>query len=66
MVCIGWVLSENFRRDFVAWTFALIAQVRPILHQVQCSSETIQNAPKLYEMQQNKSLVSNGVDRMRS
>jgi len=29
VVCIGWVLSEKFWRDFVACTFALIAPVRP-------------------------------------
>ena len=46
MVCIGWVPSEKFRRDFVTWTFALIALVRPILHRVYCSNETIPNAPK--------------------
>ena len=64
MVCIGWVLSEKFRRDFVAWTFALIAPVRPILHRVSCSNEILPIAPKYYEMHQNMSLWSNGVDRV--
>ena len=36
------------------------------LHRVYCSNETIPNAPKHYEMQQNMSLESNGVDRVRS
>ena len=31
-----------------------------------CSNETIQNAPKHYKMHQFMSLVSNGVDRLRS
>ena len=31
MVWIGRVRSEKFRHDFVAWTFALVAPVRPIL-----------------------------------
>ena len=34
MVCFSCVRSEKFRRDFVAWTLALIAAVRPILHRV--------------------------------
>ena len=33
-----------------------------VLHQASCSNETIQNAPKHYETQQNMSLESNGVD----
>ena len=66
MVSIGRVRSEKFRHDFVAYTFALVAPVRPILHRVYCNSETIPNEPKLYEMQQNMSLESNGVDRVRS
>ena len=36
------------------------------LHRVQCSNKMVINAPKLYEMQQNMSLESNGVDRARS
>ena len=56
---------KKLQRDFVARTFALIAPVHPVLHQV-CSYETIPNAPKHYETHQNKSLGSNGVDRVRS
>ena len=33
-VWIGCIYCEEFRYDFVAWTFALIAAVRPILHRV--------------------------------
>ena len=43
-------------------TSALIAPVQPILHRVLCSTETLKNAPKYYEMRQNMSLGSNGVD----
>ena len=57
---------EKFRCDFVAQTFTLIAPVQPILHQASCSNETIQTAPKHYEMQQYMSLGSNGVRRMHS
>src|SRR4026208_519821 len=47
-------------------TCALIAPVQPILHQVLCSNERLPNAPKHYEMHQNMSLGSNGVDRVDS
>ena len=40
---------EKFRHDFVAWTFALIAPVQPILHRVSCSNKMVRNAPKHYE-----------------
>ena len=50
----------------MAQTFALIAPGWPILLQVSCSSETVQNAPERKEMHQNMSLGSNGVDRERS
>ena len=46
---IGCVHCKNFRRDFVARTFALIAAVQPILHQVSCSNEMVPKAPKHYE-----------------
>jgi len=46
----------------VARTFALIAPVQPILHRVSCGNEILPNAPKHYEMHQNMSLGSNGVD----
>jgi hypothetical protein len=50
----------------VARTFALIAPVWRVLHQVSCISETVPNAPKWKETQQNISLGSNGVDWERS
>ena len=43
---IGCVRCEKSRCHFVAWTFALIAPVHPILHRVSCSYEMIPNAPK--------------------
>jgi len=63
---IGCVRCEKSRRDFAAPTFTLIAPVHPIFHRVSCSYETIPNAPKHYEMHQNMSLRSNGVDLVRS
>jgi hypothetical protein len=66
---MGWIGSvhcEKSRRDFVAWTFALIALVHPVFHRVSCSYEMIPNAPKHYETHQNMSLGSNGVDQVRS
>jgi hypothetical protein len=50
----------------MARTSALIAPVQPVLHRVLCSNEKLPNAPKYYEMHQNMSLGSNGVDRVRS
>ena len=61
---IGCVHYEKFRCDFVAWTFALIAPVQPVLYRASCSNETIQNASKHYETHQYLSLGSNGVDRV--
>jgi hypothetical protein len=66
MEWIGCIRCEKSRHDFVAQTFALIAPVHPILHQVSCNYETIPNAPKHYETHQNMSLGSNGVDQVRS
>ena len=63
---IGCVRCEKFRHAFVAQTFALIALVQLVLHQVLCSNETIPNTPKHYETHQNMGLVSNGVDRVHS
>ena len=63
---IGCVCCKKFRHDFMARTCPLIAPVQPVLYQVSCSNETIPNAPKDYEIHQNKSLRSSGVDRMRS
>ena len=62
---IGCVRCEKSRHDFVARTFALIAQVHPVLHRVSCNYETIPNAPKYYETDRNISLGSNGVDWVR-
>ena len=64
---VDWVrFCEISRRDFMARTFALIAQVHPVLHRVSCSYEVNPNAHKHYEMHQNMSLGSNGVDWVRS
>ena len=66
LVPMGWiecVLFEKFWCDFMAQTCALIAPVQPVLHRVSCSNETSPHAPKHYEMHQNMSLWSNGVDR---
>ena len=63
---IGCVRCEKSRRDFVAWTLALIAPVHPILHRVSWSYEMIPNAPKHYTTHQNMSLGSNGADWVRS
>jgi hypothetical protein len=46
----------------VAWTFALIAPVHPVLHRVSCSYEMIANAAKHYATNQNMGLGSNGAD----
>ena len=61
--CVGCI---KLQRDFVARTFALITHVQYVLQQISCSYETIPNAPKHYEMHQNMSLRSNGVDLVRS
>ena len=66
---MGWIGSsrcEKSRHEFVARTFALIAQVHPILHRVSCGYEMIPNAPKHYATHQNMSLGFNGVDWVRS
>ena len=42
---IGCVHCKKSRCDFVAQTFALIAQIHPVLHRVSCSYEMIPNAP---------------------
>ena len=59
---IGCVRCKKSRRDFVARTYALIALVDPILQRVWCSYETIPNAAKHYETDQNMCFGSNGVD----
>ena len=53
---MGWikcVRCEKSRRDFVSWTFVLTAPVQYVLHQVSCSYETIPNAPKYCQTDQN-------------
>ena len=62
---IGCVRYQKFWCDFVARTFALISPVQPVLHQVSCSNETIQNAPKYYKTHQYMSLGFNRVDGVR-
>src|SRR6185436_367441 len=57
-------LSQKFRCNFLARTFALIVPVRPVLHRVSCSNKMIPNAPKYYETHQNMSLGSNAVDQV--
>ena len=66
---MGWIRCvgcEKTQRNLVARTFALIATIHPVLHEVSCSYKKIPNAPKQYEMHQNMSLGSNGVDQVRS
>jgi hypothetical protein len=42
----GACVVKKFRRDFVAWTCALIALVRHVLHRFSCGDEMVPNAPK--------------------
>ena len=40
---MGWITCircQKFRCEFVAWSFALIASVQPVLHRISCSYET--------------------------
>ena len=60
------IRCKKFQNKFMAQTCALIAQVQPVLQRVLCSNKILPNAPKHYEMHQNMSLWSNGVDRGRS
>jgi len=64
MVWNSWVRIVKFRRDLMAWTFALIVLVRPVLDRVSCNNETVPNAPKHYETHQNMSLGTIGVNRV--
>ena len=69
LVPMGWIGSvpcKKSKHDIVAQTFALITLVQYVLQQDSCSYETIPNAPKHYETNQNMSLGSNWVDRVRS
>jgi hypothetical protein len=61
---IGCIHCDKFGHDFVARTIALIAPVQPILRRVSCSNEMVPNVPKHYETHQNKSLGSDGADRV--
>ena len=63
---IGCVCCENIWHNFVAQTFALIAPVQTILHQVSCSNKMMPNAAKRYKTHQNLNLGSNGMDWVRS
>ena len=66
---MGWtrcVRYKNVSHDFVAQTFSLITPVRPKLHRVSQSNETVPDAPKHYETHQNMNLGSNGLDQVRS
>ena len=62
---IGCAHCKKSRCDFVAQTFALIAPVQYVLHQVSCSYEKIPNASKYYKTYWNITLGSNEVDRVR-
>ena len=64
MGLIGSVRCEKSRCDFVAQTFALIAPIHPVLNRVSCCYDIIPNAPKHYEIHQNLSLGSYGVDQV--
>ena len=66
MVWIGCIHCEKLQHNFIARTFALIAPIRPVLHRISSSNETVPNTPKHYEMHQIMSLGSNGVDWVRS
>ena len=56
----------KFLCDFMAWNWALIAQVQPVLYRVSCSNKILPNTPKHYDMCQNMSLGFNGVGRVLS
>jgi hypothetical protein len=60
---IGCVRCEKFQCEFVAQTFAL---VRYVLLRDWYGNLMVPNAPKWYEVHQNKSLGSNGVDQVHS
>ena len=59
---IGWIRCKKIRCEFMARTFALIAPVQYVLHQVSCSYETIPKPPKYYETHRHISLGYKGVD----
>jgi len=59
---IGCICCENIQSDFAARIIALIAPIRPVLHQVLCGNVTVPNARKHYETHQKMCLGSNGED----
>ena len=61
---IGCARCEKLQREFVAWTFALIAPVQPVLHRVNYRNKTIPNEPEHYETCQNFNFGSYGLDRV--
>ena len=62
---VDWfICCEYFWYDFMAWTFALIATVQPILHRVHYRNKAIPNAPEHYETCQNMSFGSYGLDQV--
>ena len=61
---VRWLLK--LQRNIEARSFALIAPVQYVLHQLSCTYEIIPNTPKYYETHRNISLGSNGVDSVRS
>ena len=53
----NWVCSlQKILMHCMARTSALIARFQSVLHRVSCSNDTLPNAPKYYETQQNMSL----------
>ena len=66
MQWIGRIYCESFRYDFMTCTFALIVPVEPVSHRVYCCNKTIPNASEHYEIHQNISLGSYGLDQVRS
>ena len=66
MEWIGCIRCEKSQRDFVARTFALIALVHPILHQLHAITKRSQMHPNTMKHTKNMSLGSNGVDQVRS
>jgi hypothetical protein len=43
---IGCICGGKFRRNFIAWTCALIEPVQHVLHRSSCSNEMVRNALK--------------------
>ena len=63
---IGCVRCDKSQRDFMARTFALIAPVHSVLHQVSCSYKKTQMHPNTMQRTKHMSLGSYGVDWVRS